>query len=127
MAEKNRSRVVVWTIVGILVAAAVIFLIVARRGAATGARDVSVDDVAPFVARMQSQLEHEQSRVAKRRSRYGSEYADEFAEIQALFDNVSAGLADIQELTDGEEIDAKMKEIKEGLGKARGLRKFVGK
>jgi hypothetical protein len=127
MAEKNRSRVVVWTIVGILVAAAVIFMIVARRGAATGARDVSVDDVAPFVARMQSQLEHEQSRVAKRRSRYGSEYADEFAEIRALFDDVGAGLADIQELTDGEEIDAKMKEIKEELGKARDLRKFVGK
>ncbi len=127
MAEKNRSRVVVWTIVGILVVAAVIFLIVARRGATTGTRNVSVDDVGPFVARIQSQLEHEQNRVAKRQSRYGSEYAEEFAEIQTLFDNVRAGLAEIQELTDGEEIDTKMKEIKDELGKARDLRKIIGR
>ena len=127
MAEKNRSRVVIWTVVGILVVAAVIFLIVARRSAPGGGRDVSVDDVGPFVDRMQSQLAHEQNRVARRRSRYGSDYAEEFAEIQTYLDNVSAGLAEIQDLTDGAEIDAKMREIKSELGKARDLRKIIGK
>ena len=127
MAEKNKSRVVIWTVVGILVVAAVVFLIVARRSGPAGGRDVSVDDVGPFVDRMQSQLAREQNRVARRRSRYGSDYAEEFAEIQTYLDNVSAGLAEIQDLTDGAEIDAKMKEIKSELGKARDLRKIVGK
>jgi hypothetical protein len=127
MAEKNRSRVVVWTIVGILVVAAVILLIVARRGAAPGSRDVTTEDVGPFLARMQSQVAREQNRVAKRQSRYGSEYAEEFAQIRIHFDNVNAGLAEIRELTDGDEIDAKMKEIKRELGEARDLRKMIGK
>jgi hypothetical protein len=127
MAEKNRSRVVVWTIVGILVVAAVIFLIVARRGSAPGGRDVSTADVGPFVARIQSQIEHERDRVARRQSRYGSEYPEEFAEIQTHFDNVRAGLDEIQGLTDAAEIRKKMEEIKEELGKARDLRKIIGK
>ncbi|UCG42944.1 MAG: hypothetical protein JSU73_13985 [candidate division WOR-3 bacterium] len=127
MAEKNRSRVVVWTVVGILVVAAVIFLIVARRGTTPGGRNVSTEDVGPFVARMQSQMARERNRVAKRQSRYGSDYAEEFAQIRNHFDNVNAGLAEIQELTDGEEIGAKMKEIKGELGKARDLRKVIGR
>ncbi|UCG44049.1 MAG: hypothetical protein JSU73_05410 [candidate division WOR-3 bacterium] len=128
MAEKSRSRVVIWTIVGILVVVAVVFLIVARRGGtATGTRSISTEDVPGFVGRMEKSLENEEGRVAKLRAEWGSEYADEFDEIAGLFDKVSASLRDIQDMTDGAAISEKMEEIKTDLGAARDIRKSIGR
>jgi len=126
MAEKSRSRVVIWTIIGIAVVAAVVFLIVARRGSAPRGREITVEDVRPFVERIQGQLDREVKRVSRRQSEYGSAYAEEFAQIQTHFNNVNAGIDEIQELTDAAEIEKKMAEIKDELGKARDIRKMIG-
>jgi hypothetical protein len=128
MAEKSKSRVVIWTIVGILVVVAVIFLIVARRGGtAAGSRSISTEDVPGFVGRMERSLDNEEGRVAKLRAEWGSDYAAEFDEIAGLLDKVRADLQEIQQMTGSSEISKKMEEIKADLGTARDLRKSIGR
>lgn len=128
MAEKSKSRVVIWTIVGILVVVAVVFLIVARRGTGpAGTRNISTEDVPGFVERMERSLDNEEGRVAKLRGEWGSEYAAEFDEIAGLLDKVRADLQEIQQMTGSSEISKRMEEIKADLGTARDLRKSVGR
>jgi len=126
MAEKSKSRVVIWTIVGILVVVAVVFLIVARRGGgAAGTRNITTEDVPGFVERTEKSLDNEEGRVAKLRAEWGGEFAAEFDEIAGLLDKVRADLQEIQEMTDGAAISKKMEEIKADLGTARDIRKSL--
>ena len=128
MAEKGKSRVVIWTIVGILVVVAVVFLVVARKGGnPTGSRSISTEDVPGFVGRMEKSLDNEEGRVARLRSEWGSDYAAEFDEVAGLFDKVRADLQEIQQLTDGVAISKKMEEIKDDLSTARDIRKSIGR
>jgi hypothetical protein len=128
MAEKSKSRVTIWVIVGILVVVAVVFLFVARKGGGpAGGRNITTEDVPGFLDRMDKSLDNEEGRVAKLRSEWGSDYAAEFDEIGVLLDRVRAAMQEIQDLTDGTEIQEKMDAIKADLGAARDLRKAVGR
>ncbi len=120
MAQANKSRVVIWTIVGILVVVAVIFLIVAKKGAATtGARSFTEEDVPKFVSTMTSRVEKFERRLARIRDEYGPEAAEAFARIEENLGKVRTGLLEIQELTDVKALAEKRDEVKQDYSSAK--------
>lgn len=129
MAEGNKSRAIIWTIVGILVVAAVIFLIVGRKGAgeSLAMRKVTVAEVPGFVEKMNRIVEKEEERVAKLRAEYGSTHPDDFVKIDELLQKVRAGVADIQQLSDDAGTSGKADEIRIVMDSAKDVRKKLGK
>lgn len=117
--KSNRGRIVIWTIVGILVVIAVIFLIAGRGQQTRGEREISAEDVPGFVARMEGRLEKTESRVAKAMSDYDA--PEEFARIDELLETVRTGLSEIQTMDDQEAVRQKMEEIKDAYNEAKGI------
>ncbi len=124
MAQKsNKSRIVIWTIVGILVVVAVVFLIGGKKSVPPGTRDIDVDDISGFTGRMERMMGQEERRLSKLRADYGP--ADEFGQIDELLSKARVSLEELQGLTDAEEIRAKMKEVKESIRAAADIRKTL--
>ena len=109
MAQKsNKSRIVIWTIVGILVVVAVI-LLVTRPKNVPGARDISTEDIPGYVTRYQSHLEKFDRRVENAIEDYGE--GEVFGEIDMKVQYIRAGLSELEGLTEPDEIKAKMDSI----------------
>ena len=122
MAEKkNRSRIIIWSIVGVLVVVAVVFLVLGRRGVTGGERNISDEDVPGFVARMQSRMGKFEQRVAAARSELGE--SEVFSQIDGLLEKVRVGLDEIQQLTDAAAIKEKMEQIKDDYNQAKQILK----
>ncbi len=108
MAQGNKSRIIVWTIVGILVVAAVIFLVVARRGATVTAR-FAADDAAKYVERTTRRLEKMAAEATDFRAQFGTDPA--FAQFDSIMELARAGLQEMQSITDEKLLEDKRKEI----------------
>jgi len=104
MAQGSKSRVVIWTIVGILVVIAVVFLIIARKGAAPSRAPFSTDRVPRYVEQMDRRLNNLSDEAAELRGEYGPEEFVAFDSVMAL---ARAGLEELQGLTDDNELRAK--------------------
>jgi hypothetical protein len=109
MAKANKSRVVIWTIVGVLVVVAVILLVTRPKNVGTGVRDIGTDDIPGYVLRYQSHLEKFDHRVAKALEDYGSSPAID--EIDAKVEYIRSGLTELEGLTEPDDIKAKMDSI----------------
>ncbi len=122
MAEKkNKSRVVIWTIVGILVVIAVVFLVLGRGNKSASGRNISSEDVPGFLTRMEGRMEKFERRLSGARDDYGD--AEVFDEIDALLENVRVGMDEIQQLTEAQAIEEKMEQIKVDYNEAKQLLK----
>lgn len=108
MAQGNKSRIVIWTIVGILVVAAVIFLIIARKGA-TVAVPFTAEDAAKYVERTTRRLDKLTQDATELRAQFGTD--PEFARFDSLMELARAGLQEMQGTTDEKALGDKRKEI----------------
>ncbi len=124
MAQGSKSRVVIWTIVGILVVIAVVFLIVGRKGTPSGKRAVAAEDIPAFVNRMESRLVKFEHRIEAARSKGGDPAA--FAKVDEQVAKVRAGMQELQGITDQTQWLPKMEQIKNDLAEARKMLRAAG-
>jgi hypothetical protein len=125
MAQGSKSRVVIWTIVGILVVIAVILLVVGRKGAVpAGQRVMKPADVPGYVDRMNRSLERLEEQVAKAQAAGGS--PDVFAKIADYTGRIRTGLQEMQGMTDKTQLTAKADELKTLRSETGKLLKSVG-
>jgi len=89
MAQGSKSRIVIWTIVGILVVAAVVFLIVSRKGTPTS-KPINVE---AFVKQYERRLE----RLAKTADEMRADpaMAADLAQVDSIMNLARAGVTEI--------------------------------
>jgi hypothetical protein len=116
MAKSGKGRIVIWVIVGVLVIAAAVML-VSRPKDMTGVRDISEEDVPDYIGRYEHHLERLDKRVGKALEDYG--HSEGFSEIDDKMQYMREGLADLEGLTEPEDIAAKMDSIDEAYKEAR--------
>jgi hypothetical protein len=118
----NKSRIIIWTIVGILVVIAVVLLLTGKKGgAATGKRLEKVEDVPAFISRMQGRMDKLRNRVEKTRAEGGN--AEVLAQIDEKLGAATTGLQEVQGITDRQQLTDKMEEIRKTFGEAATLMK----
>jgi hypothetical protein len=117
---QNKSRIVIWSIVGLLVVVAVIFLIVGRQGA-TPAKPFHADDVPKFTRLMENRIEGVEERAAKVRAEYGSEDAEVFAQADQHLAAAREWLQKMQGTTNDNELGALRDSVQEHYKAARRL------
>lgn len=118
MAKANKSRIVIWTIVGLLVVVAVVFLVVGRKGESSE-KPFTVDDVPQFVRLYSGRVDKVAENVNEMRGEYGSEAAEVFAEVEGYIEACRTGLQEIQDLTEPGALIAKQDEIQENYRSAK--------
>ena len=118
----NKSRIIIWTIVGILVVIAVVLLLTGKKGGATtGKRLEKVEDVPAFVSRMQGRMDKLRNRVEKVRAEGGN--AEVLAQIDEKLGKATTGLQEVQGITDRQQLTDKMEGIRKSFGEAATLMK----
>jgi hypothetical protein len=118
----NKSRIIIWTIVGILVVIAVVLLLTGKKGGATtGKRLEKVEDVPAFVSRMQGRMDKLRNRVEKVRAEGGN--AEVLAQIDEKLGAATTGLQEVQGITDRQQLTDKMEEVRKTFGEAATLMK----
>jgi len=118
----NKSRIIIWTIVGILVVIAVVLLLTGKKGGATtGKRLEKVEDVPAFVSRMQGRMDKLRNRVEKVRAEGGN--AEVLAQIDEKLGKATTGLQEVQGITDRQQLTDKMEEVRKTFGEAATLMK----
>ena len=118
----NKSRIIIWTIVGILVVIAVVLLLTGKKGGATtGKRLEKVEDVPAFISRMQGRMDKLRNRVEKTRAEGGN--AEVLAQIDEKLGAATTGLQEVQGITDRQQLTDKMEEIRKTFGEAATLMK----
>jgi len=108
MAQSNKSRIVIWTIVGILVVAAVIFLIIARKSAPT-ALPFTADNAAKYAEKATKRLDGLAEDATALRAQFGTDPA--FAKFDTAMEKARADLQEMQSLTDEKALKAKKDEV----------------
>jgi len=125
MAQGSKSRVVIWTIVGILVVIAVILLVVGRKSAVpSGQRVMKPADVPGYVDRMNKSLERLEKQVATAQAAGGS--PETFAKIADNIGKIRTGLQEMQGMTDNKQLTDKAEELKTLRSETGKLLKSVG-
>lgn len=119
MAQRsNKSRIVIWTIVGVLVVIAVVML-VTRPKTPVGVRDIGTDDIPGYISRYDNHLEKFGRRVSDAIDDYGHD--EMIGEIEMKVEYIRQGLVELEGLTEPDEIRAKMDSIDAAYKDARGL------
>ncbi|MEO0082106.1 MAG: hypothetical protein ABIL25_07435 [candidate division WOR-3 bacterium] len=126
MAQGNKSRIIIWTIVGILVVAAVIFLIIARKGAQT-ALPFTTEQVPKYVERTTKRFDDMAQEMTELRGQFANEAPDVFQKFDEAMEKGRAALQEIQTLTDPAALASKKAEIEDYRNTMRGLIKQLKK
>jgi hypothetical protein len=115
----KKSRVLIWTIVGILVVVAAILTITGRRSReGTAKRVIRVEQIPQLVGNMTRKIDAAERNFARKRDQVTPEA---FAQAAEYLAKARTNLQEFQGLTDPKELDAKMEEAKANLGAARKL------
>lgn len=113
MAQGNKSRIVIWTIVGILVVAAVVFLLIARKGAGPTTLPFASEDVPGYLDKIGGRLDRLAMEATELRAEYGAEQAETFAQFDATMEKARAAMQELPTLTDEQALRAKHDEIED--------------
>lgn len=115
----KKSRVIIWTIVGILVVIAAIMMLTRGKGDATsGKRTIRTDQIDQLANNMEKKIANAERIITKRQGR-GEVTPEAFATAQAALDKAKAGLVEFRGLTDSKELQDKLEQVKKDLGDAR--------
>ncbi|OYD17209.1 hypothetical protein CH330_00685 [candidate division WOR-3 bacterium JGI_Cruoil_03_51_56] len=126
MAKGSKSRIVIWTIIGILVVVAIIFLVTNKKGGGTGGTlPLKPEKVAAFVRRTTVRLDKLEAQLAEKQAAHGPEAAETFDSVSVMIERVKTGFIDVQDMTDVEALTNKKKEILKDLSKAKHLLKSI--
>ncbi|MFO7676246.1 MAG: hypothetical protein R6X12_08030 [bacterium] len=117
---QSKGRVVIWTIVGILVVAAVIFTFVSRQGA-TASIPFEADDVPKFTRVMENRIEAVGERAAKMRGYLGDEEGDILARVDQHMESARELLQKMQTETDAKVLGALKDSVQDHHKAARRL------
>ena len=101
MAQSNKSRMVIWTIVGILVVVAVVFLVMGKKDS-DGGKPV---DVPKFTRLMTTRIDKVEANAAELRGEYGPDADEHFAKIDAHIERSRHWLGQLQTAGDREGVD----------------------
>ncbi len=105
MAQGNKSRIIIWSIVGVLVVAAVVFLIISRKGSTTGMNY----DPERYVKQYETWLAKLEKKAGKLRG--DPAWAADLATFDSIFALAKAGETEIRGITDEKAGRAKQKEM----------------
>jgi hypothetical protein len=110
MAQGSKSRVVIWVIVGILVVAAVVFLMFARKGT-TNRPPFTTQDVPKYLGRMDKRVQGLASDATDLRAQYATQSPEVFAKFDSTMEKLRAAMQEMQTLTDEKALKGKRDEI----------------
>ena len=97
MAQGNKSRIVIWTIVGIIVVAALVWFVFLNRKPAEGAGEFDRDKAERFQRTMGGRIDRRERDAAEARALYGPDADDLFAEVEA---NIAASRSWLERITE---------------------------
>ena len=123
MAQGSKSRIIIWTIVGILVVIAVVMLV-------TKPKDSGKPPVNPerFAKQFESRFQKLENRVARAQSENPGAPAEQWAQISADIAQGRQVMATMAGLTDQKELDAKRDTVQKAYLAARKvLKEITGK
>jgi uncharacterized coiled-coil protein SlyX len=123
MAQGNKSRVIIWTIVGILVIIAAVMLIKKPKG-------VSGPPVIPerFQAQMENRLGKLEGKVAKARAEFPGAPAEQWQKITDEIAKTRQLMGEMAGLTEQKDLKAKLVDVQKAYNEAkRTLKEITGK
>jgi len=123
MAQGSKSRIIIWTIVGILVVIAVVMLV-------TKPKDSGKPPVNPerFAKQFESRFQKLENRVARAQSENPGAPSEQWAQISADIAQGRQVMATMAGLTDQKELDAKRDTVQKAYLAARKvLKEITGK
>jgi ribosomal protein S16 len=122
MAQSNKSRVVIWTIVGLLVVTAVVFLIVGKKGVGAE-KPFTVEEVGKFTRLMETRIGKVEANAAEERGMYGPEAQEAFDQIDMQLAASRDWLQKMQSTTDQVELLAQKDSVQDTYHNAKRLLK----
>jgi hypothetical protein len=123
MAQGSKSRIIIWTIVGILVVIAVVMLV-------TKPKDSGKPPVNPerFARQFESRFQKLEDRVARAQSENPGAPAEQWAKISAEIAQGRQLVASMSGLTDQKDLNAKRDSVQKAyLGARKVLKEITGK
>ena len=118
MAQSNKSRIVIWTIVGILVVVAVVFLVLGKKGSVSGSKPL---DVAKFTRLMTTRIDKVEGNAAELRGEYGPDADEHFSKIDAHIERTRHWLQLIQDASGDEAVKEARDSIQDNYHAAKKL------
>jgi hypothetical protein len=114
MAQGNKSRIVIWTIVGILVVVAVVMLV-------TKPKESSRPPVNPerFARVMESRLQKLEKRISEAQTDFPGAPAELWQSMSNDIARARQGLADMSSLTEQKDLDAGRDSVQKAYSAAR--------
>jgi hypothetical protein len=115
----KKSRVIVWTIVGILVVIAAIMMLTRGKGDATsGKRTIRVDQIEQLANNLEKKVDNARHVIDRKQGR-GEVTPEAYAAAQGLLDKAKADIAEFRGMTDPQELFKKLEQAKQDLSDAR--------
>jgi hypothetical protein len=123
MAQGSKSRIIIWTIVGILVVIAVVMLV--NKPKDTGKPPVNPER---FARQMESRFQKLEGRVARAQSENPGAPAEQWAKINADIAEGRQLIASMSGLTDQKDLNNKRDSVQKAyLGARKVLKEITGK
>jgi len=118
MAQSNKSRIVIWTIVGLLVVTAVVFLIVGKKGVAAE-KPFTVEEVGKFTRLMETRIGKVEENAAEERGQFGPEAQEAFDQIDMHIAASRDWLRKMQDTKDQAELLAQKDSVQDNYHSAK--------
>jgi hypothetical protein len=115
-----KSRVVVWTIVGILVLVGIVFIVATKPlGSRGGAR--TLEQTKAYTDRVESQLNRLAMRLsqARKATPSGADTSKLFAEAERLLTAARAGIGKIRDAKEMKQAEAELRDVNQLIRQAR--------
>ncbi len=125
MAQGSKSRIVIWTILGIVVVIALVWLITSKKSNTSARPPVNA---AAFATKMESRLGRLEGKVAQARADYPGAPAEQWQSIADDIAGVRQILAQMPAITDSKDLQAKVDSVnKVFVGVRKTFKQITGK
>lgn len=115
MAQSSKSRIVIWTIVGILVVVAAVMFLKKPKDATLSGPPVTPAQLEKLAGR----LDKFEARIAKAQAEYPGAPAEKWQKVNDLVAKSRQTLTEMQGLTEQKDLKAKLVDYQKGLIEAR--------
>ena len=123
MAQSSKSRIIIWTIVGILVVVAVVMLV-------TKPKDSGRPPINPerFVRQMESRLQKLEKRISAAQADFPGTPAEQWQKMSDDIAHVRQAMTEMSGLTEQKDLELKKEEVQQAYtGARKTLKQVTGK
>jgi len=121
MAQSSKSRIVIWTIVGILVVVAAVMFLRKPKDATVGKPAVRAEHVDKLMGR----LDKFEARIAKAKAEFPDAPAEKWQQVDDMVARGRQTLTDMQGMTEQKDLQAKLLEYQNGMIETRKVLKEI--